>query len=415
MPVMRTLCFLFVCASVASAVDPPELRSLKGDKLKGDLVGLNGKELVLTVNGKAVVTPIETVLQLDFRAPGTPVGSYSQVELADGSILRCSKVEFKGKDAVLTLVSGQTAAVPMRLLSSVMSEANDVKLVAAWKELLGGRKAAYDALVVKKADTGSLVYGEGTFYDASADGKTIEFKRQGKDDKDKFNVERIFGMVLVRPPDPNMPSRVCEVFDIQGARLFAKSVTLKDGKLVVETQCGAVVAYTLDSLAKLDYSKGKLTFLSDIDLARTKLVQVAYLDLKEFKRDLNVEGGPIRLAGKKYEKGLSMHARTEVTFDLDGEYREFKALAGVDDNVTQGNIDPVVLRIEGDGKELLTLNITQKGGPKPVALNIKDVQKLRVIVDSAGQSLRAGQPPGSGRRQGQQVTTGERGALAPRL
>ena len=145
-----------------------------------------------------------------------------------------------------------------------------------------------------------------------------------------------------------------------------------------------------DTLAKLDYSKGKLTYLSDIDLARVKLVQVAYLDMKEFKRDQNVEKGEIRLAGKRYEKGLSMHARTEVTFDLEGEYREFKTIAGVDDNVNQGSIDPVVLRIEGDGKELQTLSLTQKGGAQPIALNIKDVQKLKIIVDASPGSLGLG-------------------------
>ena len=45
-----------------------------------------------------------------------------------------------------------------------------------------------------------------------------------------------------------------------------------------------------------------------------------------------------------------MHSRTEVTFDLEGEYREFKAVLGIDDNVTQGSEDPVIVRIEGDGK-----------------------------------------------------------------
>ena len=150
MPVKRALLLLVVCASAVLAVDPPELRPLKGEKIKGDLLGLNDKEIVLQVNGKPVATPVEGTLQLDFRAPTTPLGAYSQVELTDGSLLRCSKVEFKGKDAVLTLVSGQVATVPMTLLGTVMHEANDVKLVAAWKELLGTTQRAYDVLVRKK-------------------------------------------------------------------------------------------------------------------------------------------------------------------------------------------------------------------------------------------------------------------------
>ncbi len=388
MPAKRALfCLLVIAAAVLAA--PPELRPVKGEKVKGDLVGLTDKDIVLQVNGKPLSMPVEGTLQLEFRAPTNPTGTYTQVELTDGSILRCAEVQFKGGDAILTLVSGQTATVPMRLLSSVMKEANDVKLAAAWKELLGGSKRAYDALVIKK-QSGSLGFGEGTFYDASADGKTIAFKRQGSDNKDNFSLEKIHGMVFSRQPDPNMPSRHCEVLDVQGARLFAKSVVLKDGKIVVETQSGARIEYTPDALAKLDYSKGKLTYLSQMDLARVKLVQVPYLNSPEFKRDRNVDGGELRLAGKKYETGLGMHARTEVTFDLEGEYREFKAVAGIDDNVSQGDGSPVMVRIEGDGKELLTLSLTRKDGAKPIGLNIKDVQKLRVIVDKSPDSLGIG-------------------------
>ncbi len=260
MPVRRALLLLVVCASAALAVDPPELRPLKGEKIKGDLVGLTDKEIVLQVNGKPVATPVEGTLQLDFRAPTSPLGPYSVVELADGSVLRCSKVEFKNKDAVLTLVTGQVATVPMALLSSVMHEAHDVKMVAAWKDLLGTTRRAYDVLVVKKQN-GSLGFLEGTFYDADAEGKKIEFKRQGGEAKESVSIEKIHGIVFSRQPDPNMPGRLCEVTDGQGAKLFAKSVALKDGKLVVDTQCGAHVEYAPDAVARLDYSKGKLTYL----------------------------------------------------------------------------------------------------------------------------------------------------------
>src|SRR5205085_7117008 len=112
--------------------------------------GLNDKEIVLQVNGKPVTTAVEGTLQLDFRAPTSPTGVWSRVELTDGSVLPCSKVEFKDKDAVLTLVTGQTATIPMALLAAVMHEANDVKLVAGWKELLGAEKRSYDVVVLKK-------------------------------------------------------------------------------------------------------------------------------------------------------------------------------------------------------------------------------------------------------------------------
>ncbi len=387
MPVKRAL-LLLLLASVAFAADPPELRPLKGEKIKGDLQSLNDKEIVLTVGGKPVSTPVEGTLQLDFRAPTTPLGVYSQVELTDGSVLRCSKVEFKGKDVVLTLVSGQVATVPMTLIASLMHQANDVKLVADWKELLGTTKRSYDVLV-RKLESGKLAYLEGTFYDASDDGKTIEFKVKDKADKTAVAVEKLEGIVFSRVPDPNLPSRLCEVLDTQGAKLYAQSAVLKDGKVTVKTQCGAQVAFAPEALARLDYSKGKLTFLSEMELARVKLVQVARQGrTPEFRRDRNPDNtGDIRVAGKKYDRGLVMHSRTEVTFELEGEYREFKAVLGIDDNVTQGSEEPVLVRVEGDGNELKTFEVTRKAGAVAVNLNIKDVNKLRIIVDNTPENI----------------------------
>jgi hypothetical protein len=390
MPAKRSLLLVVLCACTTFAADPPELRPLKGEKFKGDLVTLTEKEIVLQVNGKPVATPVEGVLQLEFRAPTNPQDSYSLVELTDGSTLRCSQVAFKNKDAVLTLTTGETATVPMALLSMVMREANDVRLVAAWKDLLGTTRRPRDVLV-RKLESGKLAYLEGTFYDAAEDGSTIDLKLQGQEEKTKVAVGKVHGIVFSRQPDPNMPPRLCEVLDGQGGKLFAKTVVLKGGKLVVDTQCGGRFGYTPEAIARLDYSKGKLTYLSDIEVARVKLVQVAYLSTPDFKRDRNVDNtDPIRVAGKRYDKGLAMHARTELTFDLEGEYREFKAVAGIDDNVTQGSEDPVVVRIEGDGKELLTLNVTRKEGAKPINLNIKDVQKLRIVVDKSADGLGIG-------------------------
>ena len=78
-----------------------------------------------------------------------------------------------------------------------------------------------------------------------------------------------------------------------------------------------------------------------------------------------------------------------MEYDLKGDYREFHALAGIDQSVG-GVGGPVVLVIEGviDGqtKELYKKTFTRKEAKDKkdgvIDLNIKDVQKLRIIVRS---------------------------------
>src|SRR4029077_10649462 len=107
-----------------------------------------------------------------------------------------------------------------------------------------------------------------------------------------------------------------------------------DKNLIATTPSGAKITIALPQVVKLDYSKGKLTYLSDFGPDKMKVVQTSTIDLIEpVRRDQNLNQKPITLGRKAYSKGLAIHARTEITFDLDGEYREFKSIFGIDDNV----------------------------------------------------------------------------------
>ena len=85
------------------------------------------------------------------------------------------------------------------------------------------------------------------------------------------------------------------------------------------------------------------------------------------------------MGGTTYPKGLALIPHVELTYDLKGEYREFEAVAGFDGD----SGDTAILTIEADGKELSKLSFTKgKKNFQNVLLNIKDVQKLKITVES---------------------------------
>lgn len=77
-------------------------------------------------------------------------------------------------------------------------------------------------------------------------------------------------------------------------------------------------------------------------------------DMSNGERD-PADGGPLMLAGTVYDKGLGMHAAGEVVVGLDGGYRRFAAVVGVDDEV--GAKGTVVFEVLGDGRTLLTTGV----------------------------------------------------------
>jgi hypothetical protein len=178
--------------------------------------------------------------------------------------------------------------------------------------------------------------------------------------------------------------------------VMVSSVSPREGGLIVTTPAGAKIDFTNEQIARLDYAKGKLDFLSE--LAPTNLViRPNRFETGEAKdkwfvyKDTNLRNQPIKLHGTTFTRGLTLLPEVEMTYDLKGEYREFSATVGIDDETNAEG--EVTLVIEGDGKELTSVPIVYKteksktGEPKkpvkplkPITLNIKDVQKLKVVL-----------------------------------
>ena len=72
-------------------------------------------------------------------------------------------------------------------------------------------------------------------------------------------------------------------------------------------------------------------------------------------------------------------AAPRLVYRLAGDFRQFQALAGIDDRVRPaGNVRLVV---SGDGKELFGQTITGSDDPLAVAVDITGVKRLRILVD----------------------------------
>jgi hypothetical protein len=354
-----------------------ELRTLAGKTVSGDLVSISDESIVLRTDAGEVSTPVAEVLSVDFQNTTQPAAKYSDVELTDGSLLHCSRFTLKGKEVELTLVPGkQTIKVPLDLISYVVHDANEEKVRQEWQGFLAGRGTT-DLLFIKDAN-GAINRLEGTVGDGDEKGETIEFQR-GPGQRFRPPLARVHGIIFSRKPDQNAPPLVCKVHDAHRNLLMASKLSLGASGFTVTTVAGAKLEYPKQMVAKFDYSKGKLTYLSDllpVDVKESS--SLGRVD--HFRRDKNLDDGPIRVGGQGFAKGLALHSRTELVFDLDGQYNEFKAFVGVDDLV--GGDSNAILTIEGDGRPLFREKVTRKDKPRWVTLNITKVKLLRIIVGS---------------------------------
>jgi hypothetical protein len=377
---MRSNSPLVLLLLVAAAAPAAELRTLKGETITGDLVAASAKEIVLQKGGERVVTPVEQVLQIDFGQPARlpAEAKFTDVELTDGTLLHCSEFALKGQEVTLTLLGGRQVRLPLSGIANVLNDAHDEQNRRDWNDRLA-KKRRRDVLVIVRDGVANPI--EGTLGDGDPEGGKIEFTLPtGR--KALVPLSNLQGLIFQRGPDPNAAPVVCKLFDTGRNLIYASGLAASPMGLTVTTPAGAVIELPTAQLSKLDFSRDKLAFLSDLEPARVTQTSTEER-IEQYRRDKNLDDGPIRLGGTLYAKGISLHATTELEYDLKGEFREFKAVVGIDDLV--GGIDgPTILKIDGDGKELYSLTVTRKDKERarPLTLNIKDVQKLKITVTS---------------------------------
>src|SRR5262245_54638572 len=102
-----------------------EVTLLKGDPIKGDIVSVSDKQVVVKQGEKEVVQPIAQVLKVDFRDVGkVPAGkTFSQVELTDGTVVLASKWGLKKKQFEMTLLAGPSVKMPVGTVANVLNNA----------------------------------------------------------------------------------------------------------------------------------------------------------------------------------------------------------------------------------------------------------------------------------------------------
>src|SRR4029077_5685187 len=117
-----------------------------------------------------------------------------------------------------------------------------------------------------------------------------------------------------------------------------------DGKLEVTTLAGPKFIRPIDTISRLDFSAGKLVYLSDLEPESVKWTP--YLDFGDAapalakyyapRRDEGREHQPLRVNGHSFSKDVSRASRTTVVYRLPPGIKKFKALAGIDDSVRDG-------------------------------------------------------------------------------
>ena len=380
--------------AVAVAVHAADLTTADGKKITGDVVAVGPDGVTLRTGMAEATIPGTDILLVDLGHPvaaAKPGTRYHEVELTDGTRLLCASYSVTGKTFEAELLAGPdgvpppTIAIPLANVFYVCRGADDEAYRAEWKKMLQTR-GKRDLYVIRQL--AGLNFLQGTILGGSADGKLLTFEKEDGTRDELRQSRATGGLVFSQPPPAEVPATLCKVLDVFGNTLLARAIDLTDTGVKVTTVSGVVANYpTAAGVAKLDYSKGNIAYLSDLvpkvnapeppaeEAGLTLGIRAPYI------ADTAPAGDPLNLGNVTYPKGLWVPAGTILTYTLGGDFREFRAVAGIHDQFGNSTTE-VKVTIEADGRVLFADTLRRKDGPKDVTLDVLNVQQLRIRVES---------------------------------
>ncbi len=134
----------------------------------------------------------------------------------------------------------------------------------------------------------------------------------------------------------------------------------------------------LDRIDHIAFASDRIRFLSELE--PSKVTETPLFDNRfPYRRDLSVGGGPIWLDGVEYRKGLGVHSRSVIQYDLDGSFTSFVARVGIDDLV--GGRGAATVRVIGNGRKLFESNVSGGEDAIDVVVPITGIRTLALETD----------------------------------
>lgn len=385
-----------LAASPLSAAEV-DVKLLGGkEPLSGELAALGANVAVVTPQGRQAI-PASEVLTVNF-SPVVPAEKPAVwVELIDGSLLHAVQITSESGKTKLELIGGTKLDVPSRSLKSVRLKPQDADLARQWRAIGSGMPQG-DVIVIRRT-TQRTVEGDDsepqTLTETSLDQlegtvlgitpESIQFNFDG--DVIPVKREKVEGVYFFAAVKRDLPPATCQLVEAGGSLWALKSIELRENGVAGVTTSNVSVVVPLDQVASIDFSAGNVVFLGDVEPDTQEVssglqlpgIQEKIERMSQPGQNRRFGAASLTLGGIKYDKGLGLANRTQVSYRVPEGFSYFRATVGVDDSVEQ--VSGMTLTILGDNKPLYTQEFGRDArGPVEIELNVANVRRLTIIV-----------------------------------
>jgi hypothetical protein len=164
-----------------------------------------------------------------------------------------------------------------------------------------------------------------------------------------------------------------------GCRISLLSARLANHQLDGKTLFGAGVTIPLNEVAALQMRQGRASYLSDLKTAGYEYTP--FLDTRwPYTLDSAVHGGHLHLGADTYDKGIGMHSESRLTYKLDGRYRWFESVVGLDARTGKQGSARIEVLVDGRVVFASKEDVTARSVPQKIRVDVANAQELTLVV-----------------------------------
>jgi hypothetical protein len=142
---------------------------------------------------------------------------------------------------------------------------------------------------------------------------------------------------------------------------------------------GPVVALPIGQLSEIQFRSDRIVFLSDLAPANYQFEPFGNTQWP-YRLNRSAANHPIRIGGQAFERGIGMHSKSTLTYDLKGEFTQLAATIGIDE--AAGSLGNVIFRVTADGRTVFDSGPVAAGDkPRPILVPLKGARRIQLIVD----------------------------------
>jgi len=153
--------------------------------------------------------------------------------------------------------------------------------------------------------------------------------------------------VLAAPSPPDLTEKLrARLHLTDGSRLVLEAIRWEEPGLHVWL-AGEETTVSTGFVGQVEILGGRRIWLSELTPIAAEHASMGALNWA-WRRDRNVLGGPLRIAGRPFDRGLGVHSQSRLVYALDGRFQTLVVEPGVDDD--SGPFADVTARIIVDGQ-----------------------------------------------------------------